>query len=85
MFVLCHLALEKPASEQSPFAYALRREHVDLTKPVLALAKVLQLDPALVEQRLEPAGNDTQLFGDLAMGHVGVALQHAHTLKVVSF
>ncbi len=85
MFVLRYLALKKPASEQSFFGNALRREHIDVAELVFALAKVLHLDPAFVDEGfetvVEAAGTDAQLFGDLALRHVGVALQHAQHPK----
>ena len=47
------------------------------------------LDPAFVDQGVDAvvqaAGADTQALGDLALGHVGIVLQHAQHPKVGVF
>ena len=84
-----HLALKESARELYFSGQALWRDHVDVSKLVLALAEVLHFNPALVDERLEavvqPAGADAEFFGDLALGHVGVVLQHAQDSEVGVF
>ncbi len=88
-FVLLQLALEEAPRQHGFVRKTLRGEHVDVAKLVFALAEVLNLDQALVDERLEtviqPTGTDTQFFSNLALGHVGVVLQHAQDSEVGVF
>ena len=62
--VLLHPTLQKATGQQDFFCHALRDEHIDATKLVLARTEVLHLDPAFVDECLEAvvrtAGADAQ-------------------------
>ena len=89
MLILGHLSLQKAASKHGLFGNALWREHIDIAKLVFALAEVMHLHPALVDERfqaiVESTGADAQFFGNLALGHVRVVLQHAQDSEVGVF
>ena len=84
--VLGHFALQKFARYLRFVRQALGGQHVDVTKLVFALAEVVHLDKALVDQGLEavvePAGAHAQLLGNFTLGEVWVGLQHAQYPKV---
>ena len=88
-FVFGLLAFEESAREGDFFHDALRGQHIDIAKLVFGLAEVLHLDPTFVDQGIESVvkatGAHAQAFGDLALGQIGVVLQHAQDPKIRVF
>ena len=88
-FVFGLLSLEEPTGQSDLFHDALRSQHIYIAKLVFRLAEVLHLDPAFVDQGVEAvvqaAGADTQALSDVALGQVGVFLQHAQDPEIGVF
>ena len=77
------------AGQRHFFSDALRREQIDGLELVLAILKVLHIDPALARQGFEAivqaAHAHTQLISQFALGEVWVFLQDAHHPEISVF
>lgn len=80
--VLFHLALEEAPRHGHLLGNASRGQNVHVLELVLAVLKVLQLDQALVHQRIQavvqPAQAHAKPLGQVALANVGALLQDAH-------
>lgn len=81
-FVLFHLAFEKAPRHGHLLCNASRGQNVHILELVLAVLKVLQLDQALVHQRIQAVVQPTQAhakpLGQVALADIGALLQDAH-------
>ncbi len=87
--VFSQLALQKPACKGGLGGQALGGEHVDVAKLVFALTKVLDLNPAFINKRLQAVvkatGTNPKLLRDLTLRHVRVVLQHTQHTEIGVF
>src|SRR5437764_11647736 len=77
--VLVELSPEEGGGDVDLLLDSLRREDVEVTCLVIAVAEVAGLDPALLHQRAEAiidfADADAELAGELALRGIGVVAQ----------
>ncbi len=85
--ILGGLALQETHSVSRFLAHSLRRQHVQVRALLLAVAEIVRLYQAAIDQSLQAivdlADADAEFFGEPSLGNLRVAFQLAQDLKML--